>query len=100
DALLADSHAVRAAGRWHVIATRTEVRPDKLRRVETWLWREGEGDGLRFALLLDFVPVSVGAASAGFLIGEMVEARLVLYASPVPLRALIATQTSASSACQ
>jgi hypothetical protein len=65
EALLADSRAIRAAGRWHVIATRTEVQPDKLRRVETWLWREGKGEGLGFALLLDFVPVSVGAASAG-----------------------------------
>jgi hypothetical protein len=100
DALLADSHAVRAAGRWHVIATRAEVQPDKLRRVETWLWREGESDGLRFALLLDFVPVSVGAASAGFMIGEAFEAELVFYASPIPMRALIASQTSPSSANQ
>jgi SWIM zinc finger len=100
EALLADTHAVRTAGRWHVIATRTEVQPDKLRRVETWLWREGEGEGLRFALLLDFVPVSVGAASAGFMIGETFEAELVFYASPVPLRALIANQTSPCSAAQ
>ncbi len=97
DALLADPTAVRTTGRWHVIATRTEVQPDRLRRVETWLWREGEGDGPRFALLLDFVPVAVGAASAGFMIGESCEAELVFYASPVPLRALIATQTSPSS---
>jgi hypothetical protein len=100
DALLADPHAVRTAGRWHVIATRTEVQPDKLRRVETWLWREGEGDGPRFALLLDFVPVAVGAASGGFMIGETFEAELVFYASPVPLRALIAAQTSPSSTGQ
>jgi hypothetical protein len=100
DALLADFDAVRTAGRWHVIATRSEVQPDRLRRVETWLWREGEGDGPRFALLLDFVPVTVGAASAGFMIGETFEAELVFYASPIPLRALIATQTSPSSANQ
>ena len=77
DALLADPTAVRTAGRWHVIATRAEVQPDRLRRVETWLWRAGEGDGPRFALLLDFVPVTVGAASAGFMIGETFEAELV-----------------------
>ena len=100
DALLADSTAVRTAGRWHVIATRTEVQPDRLRRVETWLWREGEGDGPRFALLMDFVPVTVGGASAGFMIGETFKAELVFYASPVPLRALIATQTSPSSTGQ
>jgi hypothetical protein len=87
----------RCAGRWHVIATRTEVQPDKLRRIETWLWREGEGEGARFGLLMDFVPVTGGAASA-FAVGETFEAELVFYASPVPLRALIASQTSASSA--
>ena len=100
DALLADPAAMRTAGRWHVIATRTEVQPDRLRRVETWLWREGEGDGPRFALLMDFVPVTVGGASAGFMIGETFKAELVFYASPVPLRALIATQTSPSSTGQ
>jgi hypothetical protein len=34
------------------------------------------------------------------MIGETFEAELVFYASPVPLRALIANQTSGSSACQ
>lgn len=96
DALLADANALRAAGRWHVILRRIEVQPDKLRRLETWLWREGEGDGPRLALLMDFVPV-LGAASAGSMMGETFEAELVYFASPVPLRALIATQTSPSS---
>ena len=97
DALLADTNAVRAAGRWHVIASRAEVQPDKLRRWETWLWREGEGDGPRLALLIDFMPLSAGAAAAGLRLGEMFEADLVYFASPVPLRALIAIQTSPSS---
>jgi SWIM zinc finger len=96
EAVLADPDAVRAAGRWYVMANRAEVQPDKLRRLETWLWREGEGDGPRFALLLDFVPVTAGAASAGFMIGETFEAELVFYASPIPLRALIAAQASPS----
>jgi hypothetical protein len=100
EALLASSDAVRSAGRWHVIATRAEVQPDKLRRMETWLWCDREGDGPRIALLMDFVPVSAGATSAGFMIGETFEAELVFYASPVPLRALIATQTSPTSAVQ
>jgi hypothetical protein len=99
DGLLADASAVRCAGRWHVIASRTEVQPDKLRRWETWLWREGEGDGPRFALLVDFVPLSAGAPSR-MMIGETFEADLVYFASPVPLRALIATQTSPSSTAQ
>jgi hypothetical protein len=67
-----------------------------MRRLETWLWREGEGDGPRFALLMDFVPL-LGAASVGLMMGETFEAELVYFASPVPLRALIATQMSPSS---
>jgi hypothetical protein len=95
DALLADANALRSAGRWHVIASRAEVQPDKLRRWETWLWREGEDDGPRLALLVDFMPLSAGAPSRS-MIGETFEADLVYFASPVPLRALIATQTSPS----
>jgi hypothetical protein len=97
DALLTDANALRSAGRWHVIASRTEAQPDKLRRWETWLWREGEGNDPRFALLVDFMPLSAGAAAAGLRFGETFEADLVYFASPVPLRALIATQTSPSS---
>jgi SWIM zinc finger len=95
--LLADANALRAAGRWHVIASRSEAQPDKVRRVESWLCREGgEGNGPRFALLLDFVPLSVWGGAAGFRIGETFEAELAFFASPSPLRALIATQTSRS----
>jgi hypothetical protein len=100
DGLLDDVNAVRCAGRWHVIANRVEVQPDKLRRSETWLWREGEGDGPSLALLLDFLPLSAGVAPPGSRIGETFEADLVFYASPVPLRALIVTQTSPSRAGQ
>jgi hypothetical protein len=96
DGLLADANALRSAGRWQVIANRSELQPDKLRRWETWLWREDEGDGPRFALLVDFMPLSAGAPSRS-MIGETFEADLVYFASPVPLRALIATQTSPSS---
>jgi hypothetical protein len=98
EALLADRDVVRAAGRWHVIATRIEVQPDKLRRIENWLLRDPAREGPRFALLMDFVPVTVGAASSGFTVGETFEAELVFYASTVPLRALIAAQTSPSGA--
>jgi hypothetical protein len=95
--LLADAAALRVSGRWHVIATRTEVQPDRLRRVETWLLRAEEGEGPRFGLLMDFVPVTAGGASAGFLIGEAFDATLAFFPSAVPLRALIAAQTSPSS---
>jgi hypothetical protein len=94
EALLADVNALRAAGRWRVFATRVEAQPDKLRRIETWLWREGEADGPRFALLLDFAPVTAGGASSGYIVGETFEAELAFYASAAPLRALIAAQTS------
>jgi hypothetical protein len=97
EALLADGEASRCSGLWHVMANRTEAQPDKLFRSETWLWREGGGDGPRFALLLDFLPLSAGVRPSGSRIGETFEADLVFYASPVPLRALIATQTSAST---
>jgi hypothetical protein len=100
EALLADARAVRCAGWWRVIATRSEAQPDKLRRIETWLWREEEGGAPRLALLQDFAPKSAGAASAGFMIGETFEAELVFYVSPVPLRALIAAQTSPSKTDQ
>jgi hypothetical protein len=97
DGLLADANAVRCAGRWHVIANRTEVQFDKLRRWETWLWREGAGDGPHFALLVDFMPLSAGASSAGLTLGETFDADIVYFASSVPLRALIANQTSPCS---
>jgi SWIM zinc finger len=81
DALLADANALRAAGRWHVIASWIEAQPDKLSRSETWLLREGEDDAPRFALLVDFVPLSAGAPSRS-MIGETFEAELVYFALP------------------
>lgn len=90
DALVEDTEAIRASGDWSVVATRTEVQPDRLRRVETWLARADAGDGPPFAVLMDFVPVGTGAASAPFSVGERLSAELVFYPSEVPLRALIA----------
>jgi SWIM zinc finger len=100
EGLLADANALRAAGRWRVFATRVEAQPDKLRRIETWLSREGEGDGPRFALLLDFAPATGGGASSGYIVGETFEAELAFYASAAPLRALIAAQTSPFGAAE
>ena len=38
---------------------RLPIDPDKLRRIETWLWREGEGDGaLGAAGLADFAELT------------------------------------------
>jgi hypothetical protein len=90
EALLADPDAVRAQGRWRVTAALSEVQPDRLRRLETWLWREAVHEAPRFAVLIDFVPVATGAASSGYSVGDRVDAELVFYPSAVPLRAQIA----------
>jgi len=90
EALLADETALRFNGIWHVVAALSEVQPDRLRRVETWLWREAAGDTApRFALLLDFIPVATGAATSGYMTGDRIEAELIFYPSARPLRAQI-----------
>lgn len=94
EALLADRDAVRAQGKWRVVATLSEVQPDRLRRLETWLWRETQLEEPRFAVLIDFVPVATGAASSGYSVGDRVEAELVFYPSALPLRAQIAQSSS------
>jgi hypothetical protein len=98
EALLADPSALRVAARWHVFSTRNIVQPDRLRRLETLLLREGEAGPPRFALLLDFVPVAGGGSASGYLTGDAFEAELVFYASPAPLRALVGAQTSPTAA--
>jgi hypothetical protein len=94
EALLADPDAPRAKGTWRVVAARSEVQPDRLRRLETWLWRETPQQAPQFAVLIDFVPVATGAASSGFSVGDRVQAELVFYPSALPLRAQIAQSFS------
>ncbi|NTF17875.1 SWIM zinc finger family protein [Agrobacterium rubi] len=91
DALLSDPKAVRREAEWRVWLTRTEVQPDKLRRIETWLF-----DGEQHAVLIDYVPVSTGASGSGYVSGESFRGELVYYPSAVPHRALIAQATSGS----
>lgn len=94
--LLADAEALRVAAPWMVVATRSEVQPDKLRRLETWLLRLDEqgadAAAPRFALLLDFIPVSTGAQGTPYTPGEILLAELVFYPSATPLRAHIANR--------
>lgn len=90
EALLGDAAALRQKGNWLVFAVRNEVQPDKLRRTETWLMDDAPEPHL--AVLIDFVPVSVGTVSSGYAIGDHFEAELVYYPSPLPLRALVAQQ--------
>ena len=96
--LLADATALRVRATWRVIATMSEVQPDRLRRIETWLWCEQQDAAPRFALLLDFIPVATGTASGGCGVGDRLEAELVFYPSATPLRALLVTTTSSKSA--
>ena len=99
DALLADESAIRATGRLRVVATLSEVQPDRLRRLETWLWREGAAEGPRFAVLIDYVPVATGPGRSPYSIGERLDGTVVYYPSPVPLRAQLDAVKVAAHAC-
>ncbi|WP_327210577.1 SWIM zinc finger family protein [Rhizobium leguminosarum] len=85
EALFEHPLAAHESGDWRVWMTRSEVQPDKLRRNEAWLHSED-----RFAVLVDYVPVSTGASSSGYAVGEVFEADLVYYPSSVPMRAVLA----------
>ena len=89
EALLADEQALRIKASWRVVGALSEVQPDKLRRIETWLFREGGEAAVRFAVLIDFVPVSTGATGSSYAAGDRLEAELTFYPSAVPLRALV-----------
>ncbi len=122
--LLADATAPRVNSTWIVAANLSEVQPDKLRRLETWLIR-GEGgvkptdaheiasrpltptlspqergeDMPRVAVLMDFVPVSGGAFGFPFEPGECLEGEVVFYPSAAPLRGLLASRKPADAVC-
>lgn len=93
DALLGDADALRVSATWMVLAVVSEVQPDKLRRIETWL-ANLSGQAPNFAVLIDFVPVSGGAMGSALSVGEIIDAEMVFYPGPVPLRALIGHQKS------
>lgn len=91
DTLLADPAALRVRDAWRVVGGRAVVQVDDLRRIETWLVRESahsEGEP-RFALLVDYHPVSVGRVTPPYGVGDRIAAELVFYPSAAPLRALI-----------
>jgi hypothetical protein len=89
ESLLTEDGTLCVSGSWRVVGTVSEVQPDKLRRLETWLWREEVAEGPRTALLLDFVPVASGQTKGAYRSGERITATLVFYPSPRPLRALV-----------
>ena len=95
--LLADAEAPRVSTDWIVAATLSEVQPDKLRRLETWLLNAVPArDTLTVALLMDFVPVSVGPSAPAFTPGEVLKGEVVFYPSATLLRGQLATREAAS----
>jgi hypothetical protein len=99
EALLSEDGTLMVTATWRVVATLSEVQPDKLRRLETWLWREAATEEPRIALLIDFVPVASGATRGAYQAGERIDATLVFYPSAKPLRALIKQITSPVQEC-
>ncbi|WP_257170193.1 SWIM zinc finger family protein [Bradyrhizobium sp. SRS-191] len=97
--LLADTAAPRATSVWIVAANRSEVQPDKLRRLETWLVNASHDlSQPRTAVLIDFVPVSGGGAGFPFAPGEVIGGEIVFYPSAAPLRGLLASRKTGAAA--
>lgn len=94
ESLLSEEGALCVSGFWRVVGTVSEVQPDRLRRLETWLWREAATDGPRVAMLVDFVPVASGQTREAYRTGERVGATVIYYPSAQPVRALIREITS------
>ncbi|HET9218458.1 MAG TPA: SWIM zinc finger family protein [Terriglobia bacterium] len=92
EALLNDREVLHVSEKWRVFAVLSEAQPDRLRRVETWLWPQNNAERMpQSAVLIDFVPISTGTAAGGYLVGDQIEAELCFYPSPIPLRAQIKT---------
>jgi len=99
ESLLSEESALCISGFWRVVGTVSEIQPDRLRRLETWLWREAATEGPRAALLIDFVPVASGQTRGAYRTGERVGATIVFYPSARPLRALIKEISSPAQEC-
>jgi hypothetical protein len=99
ESLLSEESAICLSGWWRVVGTVSEVQPDRLRRLETWLWREAAADGLQAAVLIDFVPVASGQTRGAYRTGERIGATLVFYPSARPLRALVKDIVSPAQDC-
>ncbi|CCD84843.1 conserved protein of unknown function [Bradyrhizobium sp. ORS 285] len=97
--LLADVTAPRASSVWIVAANLSEVQPDKLRRLETWLVNARDDVSQpRAAVLIDFVPVSGGGTGFPFTPGEVIDGEIVFYPSAAPLRGLLASRKTGVAA--
>ena len=98
--LLEDPEAPRVTANWVVIATRREVQPDRLMRLETWLVQQDQAAAQAAAVLMDFVPVAAASASGSpFTVGQTLAAELVFYPSATPLSANVAVQETVEDEC-
>jgi len=89
ESLLKDSDALRLSGEWMVTGVREETQLDRTIRQETWLLQL-DSDEHNTAVLIDYVPVSSGAARTSlYRSGQTMTATVVYYPSSTPLRALL-----------
>lgn len=87
EAVLNNPDALRVKSRWEVAGERITTGRNDMISQATWLLNLEAGP--RFALLLDYFPVSVGRRTGAFASGDQFEAELVFYPGRAPLRALI-----------
>lgn len=98
--VLADTETVRVQANWRVLGSFRTTQVDRLIRQETWLIRQSDIGNLtlpRYALFLDYVPVSAAGSRSPYLCGEVLQAELCFFPGIQPLRALIARQDGPSS---
>ncbi|MEM7281343.1 MAG: SWIM zinc finger family protein [Pseudomonadota bacterium] len=74
-------------GPWKVVACLDHVQSDGLQRMETWLWRVVSPH--RFAVLIDYSPVSMGRVSQPFSPGEVLTGKAHFFPSATPMRAIL-----------
>ena len=81
--------ALRVASVWESVGEQVVTRRDGLVAQSSWFLNLGDGPQ-RFAVLLDFFPVSAGKRGGSASVGERFEAEFAFYPSASPLRAVIA----------
>lgn len=93
DSILDSDLATRVISTWEVVGEQVSTRRDGLVSQATWLMNLGEG--IQFALLLDYFPASLGKRSSSFAFGEQFDAELAFYPARQPMRAVIVERKSA-----
>ncbi|WP_246725160.1 SWIM zinc finger family protein [Beijerinckia sp. L45] len=98
DEVLANADAPRVTSLWEVLGERVLTRRDGLVSQATWLMNLAPDAKQRFALLLDFFPVSAGRRAAAFVFGERFTAELAFYPAAAPLRSVIVKRDGSTDA--